>query len=182
MNKFKPRTSDIDEQLVYFHEGALAANGKKSFRIAPYEQTFTHIDEGTRVKFRVEIRSYGISTMQARVWEIYQAIDPTTSRRIAFAGDVIRNLDRSISDRVILVDPNTTLVGDGLGTPLWGEGGTVNEIDSPVFTTRPIPADDLPFPGASDNRYDWLLEVENKEGGAFNYTVEIYAELIPPTV
>lgn len=166
----------IDKQLSYPVQGVLAAGAKKRFRICPWDSTNTHIPTGSKVKVQAEIRSQSIGTFVARLYDCYQTRDSVGARLPFNPGAPMRALDRNQSDNINLVDDNTDLDPVQFGILLWNEEGTVDELNSPVVMSRPTPPDVFPFPGAND--YEFVLEIENKEGLPIDYTVEIYAEIV----
>jgi len=166
----------LDKQLSYPVQGVLSGGAKKRFRICPWDSTNTHIPTGSKVKIQVEVRSQSIGTVIARLYDCYQTRDALGVRLPFNPSGPMRALDRNLSDNLLLVDDNTDLDPVQFGALLWNEEGTVDELNSPVVMSRPTPPDVFPFPGAND--YEFVLEIENLEGVAINYTVEIYAEVV----
>jgi hypothetical protein len=149
-------------EAVYAIEGTLNPNQKRGVRLCPWP--VSHMPPGSAVRFRFEVRSNSISSLQARLYDLNGAVQPAGSFNPT---TVMRNLDRDVADALQLID-ETTVPDTQQGVLLWTELGMVDEINTPEFEkTR----DD-------SNQREFYLEVENLEGVPVRYTLEAYAEVL----
>lgn len=142
-------------------EGVLAPGGVLRKRICPWDQTNTHIDAGSTVRFWIEVRTYGIGSVHSRIYDLHED-SPAPFNPL----EPIRNLDRDVPDKINLVDNEESDLKQG--TIIWREIGPVNEHNSPQFERTTD----------QDNKRTFVVELTNLEPINVTYTLELYFEII----
>jgi hypothetical protein len=149
-------------EAVYPIEGTLNVGQKRGVRLCPWP--VAHLSPGNVVRFRFEVRTFGIGTAAVRLFHLNGAVQPPGSFN---PSTVMRNLDRDVADALQLID-ETTVPDTQQGVLLWSELGIVDEINTPTFSKTMDPA----------SQQEFYLELENLEAVPLRYTLEAYAEVL----